>query len=157
LEGRHAEADFKKTSGRRMAEGLMSKPRPVGVWLVLIYMICNLTLTTLLMHIGMQKIAHDPRQVVYQWRQTAFDHLALSLAPPIWMAAIILLFFLRKLAVPLLGLAFGLSVASMVHLALTTNWLELVGQGRYIEAAAITIDLAILLYAIRLARKGILY
>ena len=134
----------------------MRKPRPVGVWLVLAYVICNILLAHLLVHFAGPRLLQDPRQKAYQEHLTAFDHVAIALFPLIWEAAIILFFFLRKLAGPLMALALGINLAIDIHLALTTEWLVLLRRGIYVVAFFNFIDLAILLYALRLRRKGVL-
>lgn len=138
-----------------MVKGLMRKPRPVGVWLVLSYGICALLIPTLLLHFARHRIS--PAAKAYQEHLTTFDHVAFASPKVIWEAAIVLLFFLRKLAVPLFALAFCLSLAVDIRLAMTSNWLVLLKSGIYVVAVLHAIDLAILLYAIRLARRSVLY
>jgi hypothetical protein len=134
-------------------EGLMRKPRPVGVWLILIYLICGVVLANLILYF--HKV--PPATKAYQEHLTRFDRVAISTSGLVWEVAIIVLFFLRKHAAPLLALAICLHLAVDIRLATTTNWLVLLRKGIYVEAVFYIIDLAILLYAIRLARKGILY
>ena len=98
-----------------------------------------------------------PATKAYQEHLTRFDRVAMTIWGLVWEVAIIVLFFLRKYAVPLLALAICLHLAVDIRLATTTNWLVLLRKGIYVEAVFYIIDLAILLYAIRLARKGILY
>jgi hypothetical protein len=131
------------------------KRRPVGVWLVLFYAICSVLLTTWLQHFARYRVS--PETKAYQEHLTTLEHVAIVVPGFIWEAAIVLLFFLRKLAVPLFALAICSNLASEILLAMTTNWLVLLKSGIYVVAFFYLIDLAILLYAIRLARKGILY
>lgn len=131
----------------------MRKPRPIGVWLILIYMICGIVLMDLVQHF----YRIPPATKAYQEHLTSFDRVAMATFGLVWEVAVVVLFFLRKYAVPLFALAICLHLALDISLATTTNWLVLLKKGIYVEAVFYIIDLAILLYAIRLTRKGILY
>jgi|GEM_PF-3680210 len=134
----------------------MRKRRPVGVWIVLVYQICVALLSIYLVHFA-PRWPENAAQKAYHEHLKTFDYVTIRIPALIGWTATILLFSLRKLAVPLLALALGLSLAVMTRLALTSNWLEALGKGRDVVAVAVTIDFAILLYAARLARKGVLY
>ena len=121
--------------------------------MILIYTICGVILRILILHF----YRSPPAEKAYQEHLTSFDHVAMTTTGLLWDAAIIVLFFLRKYAVPLLALAICLHLAVDIRLATTTNWLALLRKGIYVEAVFYIIDLTILLYAIRLARKGIVY
>jgi hypothetical protein len=101
-------------------------------------------------------VPRNPAQQTYHEHLKAFDYVA-AVAPMIigWTAAVFL-FRLRKLAVQLTAIALGLELAVMTRVALTSNWLEALGKGRAVVVQGVIIDFAILLYAIRLARKGVL-
>ncbi len=96
-------------------------------------MICGMIFMGLIQHF--YKI--PPATKAYQERLTSFDHVAMATFGLIWEAAVIVLFFLRKYAVPLLALAIGLHLAVDIHLAVTTNWLLLLKHGIYVEERAL--------------------
>lgn len=120
--------------------------RPFGVWLVLTYEVC-----VALLSVGGSILAskgffpQNSAQRIYHEHLRTLDHVLIGIPEPIDLAATIFLFYLRKLAVPLKALALGLTLASMVRLALTSNWLEALGAGRTVVIFAVTIDLVILI------------
>ncbi len=130
----------------------MRRPRPVGVWLVLFYHIFMFLLINLALHFGPPS---SPASIAYREHLTTLDHVAIQVPVYIWDAALILLFFLRRLAAPLMALSICLSLATEVHLALTTNWLALLKNGIYTVAFFHTVSLIILLYAMRGTQRQI--
>ena len=134
----------------------MRKTRPRGVWLVLIYQLFNALLVVVFFRFRSFFPEHAAAKA-YHEHLRAFDYVLVQIIGLVWWTGIISLFFLRKLAVPLLALAIGLSLANAIRISLTSNWLEALEQGgRNVYAAFVIIDLAILMYAVRLERKNLL-
>jgi hypothetical protein len=121
----------------------------------LIYEICGTVLSLVALHFR-GSFPQNAAQRTYHEHLSRFNQIAIQVPALIEWAAIILLFLLRRSAVPLFVLAFGLNLIVMACLALTTNWLQALGAGIAVAGFFVVVEFGILLYAISLARKGVL-
>lgn len=88
--------------------------------------------------------------MTYFANRTFFDNLMTVVAGVINILAVILLFRLRKTAVPLFGVGLALNVALRVRDVATTNWLQLPGSTTGLLGLGIAS--MVLLYSIWLKR-----
>lgn len=132
--------------------------RPVLVWLIAIYYGLSGAWTALsFILIRRGAIPMSDAQRAYfseigpiEWAQAVASAI-------LFLAFAVQLFRLRASAIPLLALAFVLTIASTAWQMLTTNWVEAIGTpGLVGTAVAWAVMIAILLYCRRLRTKEIL-
>jgi hypothetical protein len=142
-----------------MTNGIQqSSRRPIGVWIISAFYLLSAGWTLLsfaLILSGAIKIS--PVQEVYFASLTSVDwFLSLSIGV-IGVAGAISLFLLRRLAVVLFSLALALNLTFTMFQTMRTSWTEaLGGSGLFGVLLGWLILVAVILYTLRLSKKGVL-
>jgi hypothetical protein len=132
--------------------------RPVAVWLIFLFYVFSLSLALLsfvLFYAGVGPL--DDAQKAYFAHVSIFDNASSVILAAINTIAAILLFRLRKTAVPWIAGAFALNLGLTLRAVFDPNWIKAIGAGGLAgDLSLFIIGLAIMLYAIGLRRRGIL-
>lgn len=135
-----------------------AKRRPIGVWLVSIFYVLSagLTLLAFLLIFG-DVITVTPDQETYFASLSAVDWLLSLAIAVVGVSAALFLFLLRRVAIILFSLELTLNIASIAFALLRTNWIEAVGASGLVGAiVGLLIPVAVILYSLTLARRGVL-
>ncbi|MBI4524440.1 MAG: hypothetical protein HY695_11600 [Deltaproteobacteria bacterium] len=132
--------------------------RPVGVWVVCVFYVLSAGWTLLslaLIFTGAMKM--NAAQQAYFGSLTSADWFFSFSISVLSFAGAVSLFLLRRVAVALFAVAFGLNIALTLFHTVRTNWTEAVG-GPGIVGIVLgwVVLIAVILYARSLAKKGVL-
>lgn len=134
------------------------KRRPLGVWLVFAFYVLAVIWTLLsftLIFGGAITVA--PEQKAYFESLTAFDWILSLAIGVIGVSAAVCLFLLRRVAIVLLSVALALNVAAIAVGIFWSNWAESLSSAGLVGALlGLVIDVAVILYAHRLAMREVL-
>jgi hypothetical protein len=131
--------------------------RPVAVWLIFLFYVFSFCWTLLgfvLIHTGVVPL--NEAQQTYFARLTIFDHATTVILIATNVTAAILLFRLRKTAVPLFAAAVALNLGLTIRAVFGSNWVEAIGHRGLAGYLGWCIILAVLLYTVSLRSRGIL-
>jgi hypothetical protein len=143
-----------------MAEKLAmsSAKRPVAVWLIFLFYVFSfplLMLSFVLILTGAVPLNEAGK--TYLAHRTLFDYASAAILFATNVTAAILLFRLRKTAVPLFAAAFALDLGLTIREIIGPYWVKAIGSaGLTGDICAQFTGLAIVLYTISLRRRGIL-
>jgi hypothetical protein len=132
--------------------------RPIAVWLIFLFYIfafCWTLLGFILIYAGLVPLTEA--QKTYFAHLSFFDHASTVILAAINIAAAILLFRLRRTAVPLFAAAFVLNLGLTIRAVFGSNWVEVIGHNGLAGYLGFCIILAILLYTVSLSRRAILH
>lgn len=135
-----------------------TRRRPILVWLIfLFYLVTGLLGIVQLFYVTAGGVPLRPEQQAYLNNFSVFDrvvgyvNVALTLLGVTWLLA------LRRLAVPVLALAFALNVFSTAVVWIRSDFLRLVSiAGLVVQCGGMALFGCVVLYAWWLARRGVL-
>jgi hypothetical protein len=131
--------------------------RPFGVWVILLlYIVAAVSALLGFALLFTGKVELNPAEKAYFANLSIFDHASTVVLGAINMTAAILLFRLRKAAVLFFCIGFVLNLVLTVRAVFGSNWTEAMG-GSVNPFWALLAAFAIVLYAMRLAHRGILH
>lgn len=132
--------------------------RPIGVWVVSAFYVLSVGWTLLsfaLIFSGAIKIT--AAQQLYFTSLTGVDLLFTLAIGVLGLYAAISLFLLRRVAVALFSVALACNLVFTAVHVMRTNWIEALGNAGLVGAVfGWTILIAVILYARRLAKRGVL-
>jgi hypothetical protein len=131
--------------------------RPLLVWLITLFSGLAIVLTLasfVLVYSG--RVPLNPAEKSYFQGLGIFDHATTALLMVLNTAGVILLFRLRKSAVPLIVGASALNLALTIRAELVTRWAQATGPVHTGAICGVGLALAIAYYAENLRRKRLL-
>jgi hypothetical protein len=131
--------------------------RPLLVWVIFLFILVasgGSLASFALIYSG--RAPMSPAMKAYFQSMGIFDYATTALLLALNIAGVILLFRLRKSAVPLLVGASALNVALTIRAELVTNWAQALGSNSSAAISGLGMALAIAWYADRLKRRGLL-
>jgi hypothetical protein len=144
----------------RLIEGMTveHRERPGWIWAIAIFYGFSAVYTVasyLAVYSG--KIALTPAQADYFARLTPIDHAFSVGGALLNLSAVVLLFLLRKRAVPLFFTAVALAIVAVIWHSIAKGFLQAAGGAALVGmSVGLALQLAIALYARRLATRGVL-
>jgi hypothetical protein len=133
------------------------RKRPIGVWIICIYFTISLIFTIYSFWAVLSgAIELDAEMEAYFQSLRPLDYALSTVTGVISLAFIVMLFRLKRPALPLFGLSFALMIVSWL---MQTEWAALAENYAGIIAGGLTsllVNALILLYVYRLDRKGVL-
>ena len=135
-----------------------SRHRPLGIWLICGFYLLSVgwTIFAFVLVFG-EEIPLTASQKAYFESLSLFDWLFSLAIGATGISAAVCLFLLRRLAISLFTIHLGLSIGSTAFAIWRTNFAEAVGGAGLVGAVVgLLIPIAIIVYAQKLAKRGVL-
>ena len=142
--------------GSLTKQGQMPNRRPIGVWVVFVYEMLSAGFSLLFLALITSGSIKLPAAQGVPPPQL-FDLFFALVIGVIGISAAVCLLLLRRIAVLLFSVALTLSICLTVFQMIRTNWIEAIGIGVLVGMLiGYLIPIAVIVYAHRLAKRGVL-